>query len=65
MKAKQVRKTYIDYFRSKGHELVDSDSLVPQNDPSLLFTNAGMVPFKDVLLGVETVSYTHLRAHET
>jgi alanyl-tRNA synthetase len=48
VKAKQVRKTYIDYFRSKGHELVDSDSLVPQNDPSMLFTNAGMVPFKDV-----------------
>ena len=58
MKAKQIRKTYIDYFRSKGHELVDSDSLVPQNDPSLLFTNAGMVPFKDVLLGVEKRPYT-------
>jgi len=58
VKAKQVRKTYIDYFRSKGHELVDSDSLVPQNDPSLLFTNAGMVPFKDVLLGVEKRPYT-------
>ena len=58
MKAKQVRKTYIDYFRSKGHELVDSDSLVPQNDPSLLFTNSGMVPFKDVLLGVEKRPYT-------
>ena len=58
MKAKQVRKTYIDYFRSKGHELVDSDSLVPQNDPSMLFTNAGMVPFKDVLLGVEKRPYT-------
>ena len=58
MKAKQVRKTYIDYFRSKGHELVDSDSLIPQNDPSLLFTNAGMVPFKDVLLGIEKRSYT-------
>lgn len=58
MKAKQVRKTYIDYFRSKGHELVDSDSLVTQNDPSLLFTNAGMVPFKDVLLGVEKRPYT-------
>ena len=58
MKAKQVRKTYIDYFRSKGHELVDSDSLVPQNDPSLLFTNAGMVPFKDVLLGVEKRPYS-------
>ena len=58
MKAKQVRKTYIDYFRSKGHELVDSDSLVTQNDPSLLFTNSGMVPFKDVLLGVEKRPYT-------
>ena len=58
MKAKQIRKTYIDYFRSKGHELVDSDSLVPQNDPSLLFTNAGMVPFKDVLLGIEKRPYT-------
>ncbi len=58
MKAKQIRKTYIDYFRSNGHELVDSDSLVPQNDPSLLFTNAGMVPFKDVLLGVEKRPYT-------
>ena len=58
MKAKQIRKTYIDYFMSKGHELVDSDSLVPQNDPSLLFTNAGMVPFKDVLLGVEKRPYT-------
>ena len=58
MKANQVRKTYIDYFRSKGHELVDSDSLVPQNDPSMLFTNAGMVPFKDVLLGVEKRPYT-------
>ena len=58
MKAKQVRKTYIDYFRSKGHELVVSDSLVPQNDPSMLFTNAGMVPFKDVLLGVEKRPYT-------
>jgi len=58
VKAKQIRKTYIDYFRSNGHELVDSDSLVPQNDPSLLFTNAGMVPFKDVLLGVEKRPYT-------
>ena len=58
MKTKQIRKTYFDYFISKGHELVDSDSLIPLNDPSLLFTNAGMVPFKDVLLGVEKRSYT-------
>ena len=58
MKTKQIRKTYFDYFISKDHELVDSGSLIPQNDPSLLFTNAGMVPFKDVLLGVEKRPYT-------
>ena len=58
MKTKQIRKTYFDYFVSKDHELVDSSSLIPQNDPSLLFTNAGMVPFKDVLLGVEKRPYT-------
>ena len=57
MKTKQIRKTYFDYFITKDHELVDSGSLVPQNDPSLLFTNAGMVPFKDVLLGVEKRPY--------
>tara|TARA_B100000686_G_scaffold32725_1_gene34268 strand:+ start:45248 stop:47851 length:2604 start_codon:yes stop_codon:yes gene_type:complete len=58
VKAKQLRKTYFDYFISHGHELIESDSLVPRNDPSLLFTNAGMVPFKDVLLGVEKRSYS-------
>jgi len=58
VKTKQIRKTYFDYFISKDHELVDSGSLIPQNDPSLLFTNAGMVPFKDVLLGLEKRPYT-------
>ena len=58
MKANQIRKTYIDYFKSKDHEAVESISLVPQNDPSLLFTNAGMVPFKDVLLGIEKRPYS-------
>ena len=58
MKADQIRKTYIDYFKSKDHEVVESDSLIPHNDPSLLFTNAGMVPFKDVLLGVEKRPYS-------
>ena len=58
MKADQIRKTYIDYFKSKDHEVVESASLVPQNDPSLLFTNAGMVPFKDVLLGIEKRPYS-------
>ena len=42
----EIRQIYLDYFQEKGHELVDSSSLVPVNDPSLLFTNAGMVPFK-------------------
>ena len=58
MKAGQIRKTYIDYFKSKDHEVVESASLIPQNDPSLLFTSAGMVPFKDVLLGIEKRPYS-------
>ena len=45
-----IRKTYLDFFQEKGHELVESSSLIPSNDPSLLFTNDGMVPFMDMLL---------------
>ena len=54
----EIRKTFLEFFQEKGHELVESSSLVPHNDPSLLFTNAGMVPFKDLLLGVEKRAYT-------
>ena len=53
----QIRKIYLDFFQEKGHTLVESASLIPVNDPSLLFTNAGMVPFKDLLLGVERRNY--------
>ena len=45
-----IRRQFLDYFREHGHEIVPSSPLVPHNDPTLLFTNAGMVQFKDVFL---------------
>mgnify|MGYP003330312386 CR=1 FL=1 len=53
----QIRSTFLDYFNSQGHEVVPSSALVPANDPTLLFTNAGMVQFKDVFLGAEHRGY--------
>ncbi len=53
-----IRASFLDYFAAKGHEVVASSPLVPGNDPTLLFTNAGMVQFKDVFLGAEKRSYT-------
>jgi alanyl-tRNA synthetase len=50
----QLRQAFLDYFAKRGHEVVPGSSLVPANDPTLLFTNAGMVQFKDVFLGRET-----------
>jgi alanyl-tRNA synthetase len=58
MKGSEIRSAYLDYFRSKGHEAVSSSSLIPRNDPTLLFTNAGMVQFKSVFLGEEKRDYT-------
>src|SRR6476469_3322005 len=54
----EIRQTFLDYFASKGHTIVASSPLVPGNDPTLLFTNAGMVQFKDVFLGKEKRPYT-------
>jgi len=57
MNTADIRKSFLDYFASKDHEVLASSSLVPANDPTLLFTNAGMVQFKDVFLGQETPPY--------
>ncbi|KVE37929.1 alanine--tRNA ligase [Burkholderia sp. TSV86] len=58
MKAAEIREKFLKFFESKGHTIVRSSSLVPGNDPTLLFTNSGMVQFKDVFLGAETRPYT-------
>jgi len=53
-----IRKIFLDFFQQQGHQIVASSPLVPANDPTLLFTNAGMVQFKELFLGEETRSYT-------
>lgn len=57
MKSQQIRKKFLDYFASKNHRIVKSSSLLPKDDPTLLFTNAGMNQFKNVFLGLEKRSY--------
>jgi alanyl-tRNA synthetase len=58
MKSSEIRQQFLDYFASKGHAIVASSSLVPHEDPTLLFTNAGMNQFKDVFLGFDKRPYT-------
>ena len=57
MKSADIRRTFLEFFQEHGHEIVPSSPLVPGNDPTLLFTNAGMVQFKDVFTGREQRSY--------
>ncbi|MBR8125515.1 alanine--tRNA ligase [Burkholderia multivorans] len=58
MKAAEIREKFLKFFESKGHTIVRSSSLVPGNDPTLMFTNSGMVQFKDVFLGTDRRPYT-------
>ncbi|MCK4870563.1 MAG: alanine--tRNA ligase [Gammaproteobacteria bacterium] len=58
MNTNTLRKTFLEYFKDKGHTIVPSSSLIPENDPTLLFTNAGMNQFKNVFIGTETRPYT-------
>src|SRR4026209_2105456 len=58
MRSRDIRRSFLEYFQRQGHAIVASSSLVPHDDPTLLFINAGMNQFKDVFLGKEKRSYT-------
>src|SRR6187455_88951 len=54
----EIRRRYLSFFEARGHTIVPSSSLIPGNDPTLLFANSGMVPFKDTFLGLEQRPYS-------
>src|SRR5262245_43637658 len=56
--SREIRQSFLEYFRSNGHEVVPSSPVVPSNDPTLMFANAGMVQFKDVFTGKDKRAYT-------
>ena len=58
MKLNQVRQSFLNYFKNKNHKILPSSGLVPKGDDSLLFTNAGMVQFKDTFLGLDNRDYS-------
>ena len=60
MTTKEIRSTFLDYFKKNDHVIVPSSSLVPHNDPTLMFTNSGMVQFKKIFTGVEKLSLIHI-----
>ncbi|MFB0546653.1 MAG: alanine--tRNA ligase-related protein, partial [Anaerolineae bacterium] len=58
MTSNEVRRAFLEFFKQHGHTIVPGSSLVPTNDPTLLFVNAGMVQFKDVFLEIEKRAYS-------
>ncbi len=58
----EIRSTFLDYFKAGQHQILPSAPLVPQNDPTLLFVNAGMVPFKNYFTGAETAPASRERS---
>jgi len=57
MESRKVRQTFLDFFKSKGHEIVPSAPMVVKNDPTLMFNNSGMAPFKDLFLGNAPIKF--------
>ena len=59
-----IREKFLNYFKKNNHEIVDSSNLVPNNDPTLMFTNSGMVQFKNVFTGLEKRDYQRALLHK-
>ena len=57
LREQDIRRAYLDFFSERGHTVVKSSSLIPENDPTLMFTNSGMVQFKDIFTGKNTAHY--------
>ena len=57
MKSTEIRRTFLNFFKKNNHEIIHSSSLIPQNDPTLMFANSGMVQFKNVFTGKEKKNY--------